>query len=439
MKERLLFTCDRLIPMLILTICLAGSAISAQAQGLDRFDRDNAEAMLDALKSDLTSHYYDPKVRGIDLEAHFKQAKERVKQATTRDGLMVIVAQALMDLDDSHTFFLPPSRAAKVEYGWEMKMIGDSSFVTAVKPGSDAELKGLKPGDEILAVDGYRPSRENMWKMYYRYYALMPSRSIRLVAHSPGAAQPRQLDIASKIERSGAVTNWEKLHVGILRERRDVLKNRFFEIGEELIIWEMPTFGIRESHIDDVMKRAHKFKTMIIDLRGNSGGYVKTMERLTGYFIEKDMKVAVAKGRKEEKPSIAKPRGDAGYKGKLIVLIDSESGSASEVFARAMQLEKRATVVGDRSAGAVMMSEHYDHQLGVSSILYYGASITVADMIMSDGKSLEKTGVTPDHSKIPTGADLAAGRDPVLSFAAGLLGIELDAERAGKLFPKEWR
>jgi hypothetical protein len=52
---------------------------------------------------------------------------------------------------------------------------------------------------------------------------------------------------------------------------------------------------------------------------------------------------------------------------------------------------------------------------------------------------LEKTGVTPDHSKIPTGADLAAGRDPVLSFAAGLLGIELDAESAGKLFPKEWR
>ena len=40
-----------------------------------------------------------------------------------------------------------------------------------MKPKSDAEAKGLKAGDEILAVDGLRPTRDNIWKMYYRYYA----------------------------------------------------------------------------------------------------------------------------------------------------------------------------------------------------------------------------------------------------------------------------
>lgn len=135
------------------------------AQGLDRFDRDNARAMLKAMKDDLKKNYYDPSLRGMDLEARFKQAEESLSAASTRDQLMVIVAQTMLDLNDSHTFFVPPPRAAKIQYGWEMRVIGDSAFITAVKPKSDAEAKGVKPGDEVLSVDGYRPTRQNMWKM----------------------------------------------------------------------------------------------------------------------------------------------------------------------------------------------------------------------------------------------------------------------------------
>jgi C-terminal processing protease CtpA/Prc len=65
--------------------------------------------------------------------------------------------------------------------------------------------------------------------------------------------------------------------------------------------------------------------------------------------------------------------------------------------------------------------------------------VTVADMLMTDGKSLEDTGVTPDETLQPTGADLAARRDPALAHAAELLGVKLDAEKAGALFPFEWR
>jgi C-terminal processing protease CtpA/Prc len=109
------------------------------------------------------------------------------------------------------------------------------------------------------------------------------------------------------------------------------------------------------------------------------------------------------------------------------------------MFARIIQLEKRGTVIGDRSAGAVMQSLQYGHQLGMETVTFYGASITNADIVMTDGKSLEHVGVRPDELLLPTGAALAAKQDPVLAHAVELLGFKLDPEKAGSLFPIEWR
>jgi S1-C subfamily serine protease len=59
-----------------------------------------------------------------------------------------IIGQTLVDFNDSHTRFVPPGRAVSINYGWQMQSIGDAVYVVAVKPGSDADNKGVKPGDK---------------------------------------------------------------------------------------------------------------------------------------------------------------------------------------------------------------------------------------------------------------------------------------------------
>lgn len=85
-----------------------------------------------------------------------------------------------------------------------------------------------------------------------------------------------------------------------------------------------------------------------------------------------------------------------------------------------------------------MVSRSFPHETGVGGTLYYGTSITIADVIMTDGKSLEKIGVTPDEVALPTGLDIAERRDPVLARAAKAAGIDITPEKAGTLFPLEW-
>lgn len=428
-----------LVVITVTILALGDITFNVRAQGLGPFDRDSAIEMLHSARDDVRKNYYDPTFRGIDLDGHFRKAEEKLKLATTRDQLMLTIAQTLLEFNDSHTLFHPPSRAARIEYGWTMQMVGEMAYVMAVKPRSDAETKGLKPGDAILSIDGYKPTRENMWKMYYRYYALMPARSVRLTVQSPSESQPRSIEVLTKISPGQAVTQLDTLWSRAIREGWFTYDDRFYESGKDLIVWQMPTFAVSEGHVDAVMARVRKFNWLIIDLRGNGGGYVSALNRLAGYFFDRDIQIATSKGRKESKPQVAKTRGGDGFKGQLVVLVDSDSGSASELFARVIQLEKRGTVIGDRTAGAVMTGRFFDHQTGVGAVLYYGTSVTVADLIMSDSKTLEKVGVIPDEVLLPTGADLAVRRDPVLSRAAALAGVKLDPDKAGTLFPFEWK
>lgn len=410
------------------------------------FDRQRGRTMLDVIKNDLKKNYYDPNFHGMDVETRFKAADEKIKNATSLGQIFGIIAQALIDLNDSHTYFVPPSRSFTTEYGWNMQTIGDKCYVVAVKPGSDAEAKGLKAGDEVYSIDGLEPNRQNLWKIQYMYQALRPQPGMRLVVIKPDGKE-QQLDVMAKVKQGKRVLDLTGGGAGgdifdLIRQAENeerLHRHRYYEIGDELFIWKMPAFDLDESKVDDMVGKVKKRKSLILDLRGNGGGYEATLLRMVSNFFDRDIKIGEIKRRKETKPLEAKTRGNNIFSGKLIVLIDSRSGSAAELFSRVVQLEKRGAVIGDVSAGAVMRSKHHSHELGLDTVIFYGASITDADIIMSDGKSLERIGVVPDEIKLPKPAELAAKLDPVLSYAASLAGVTIPPEKAGSLFPIEWR
>jgi carboxyl-terminal processing protease len=179
---------------------------------------------------------------------------------------------------------------------------------------------------------------------------------------------------------------------------------------------------------------------VVLDLRGNSGGLYESLEKFAGGFFGQDTKLGNIKGREGSKPAIVRSRGKKAFLGKLIVLVDSKTASAAEIFARIVQLEKRGIVLGDRSRGAVMYGRIYIHavSLDATNVTQYGVEVSTADMIMSDGRSLENVGVVPDEKILPTPDDILQGRDPALARAAELAGIKMSAKDAGKVFPFQW-
>jgi C-terminal processing protease CtpA/Prc len=434
----------RLTAALFAAAALACTAFAPalRAQSLGGFEKKRGQMMAEQVKLDIKKNYFDPGFRGVDLEAVFKAANEKIERAVSNEQVMGIIAQAVLELDDSHTVFVPPQRQASIDYGFNLQLVGDDCYVTEVKKGSDAEAKGLKVGDQVLLVNQYQPARLNYWKLYYLFYLLRPQPGLSLGVRGPDGAE-RQIDVLAKVKQrkrldlTAYVDFLELVRESENAERDRTRSHRLHEEGAELAVWKMPAFNLEPAEVDSMMNRAAKSKALILDLRGNGGGYEVTLLRLIGNFFDADVRVGELQTRKESKPLVAKSRGGDGvYKGKLIVLVDGESGSSSEVFARTVQLQKRGAVIGDRTAGAVMRARYYQHEVGLDVVTFYGANITEADLKMSDGKSLEKTGVTPDEIRLPTGADLAAKRDPVLAHAASLAGVKMGAEKAGALFPE---
>ena len=117
----------------------------------------------------------------MNVQERFKAANQKIDDATSNGQVFGIIAQVLIELDDSHTFLIPPERASRTDYGRQMQMIRDKCFVVAVEPGSDAEAKGVKAGEELVSVGGYPPVRSQLWKIKYLPYSLRPVPGVTLV------------------------------------------------------------------------------------------------------------------------------------------------------------------------------------------------------------------------------------------------------------------
>jgi carboxyl-terminal processing protease len=433
--------CARAQAAVLAFVCIL-SATAAWSQKMTGLERDQAQAMLRQIASDVKKHYYDPTLHGLDWDHSVLEAKARIDHAGDIGQAISEIAALLDLLKDSHTFLLPPERLNRYDYGWEALSIGTRCYVAQVRPGSDAAAKGVTPGDEILTLNSYAPTRQNLPRMEYLLNVLRPQPGLRLELRAPDG-KTRAVDVATKITQGSKAE--EALGGGddVADKERRIETMRLWrhkrteEMGDQLMILKLPVFFYTPAEIESIIGKARKHSALVIDLRGNGGGSVEVLSLLLGRMFDHDVKIADRVGRSARSPQIAKSASPH-FDGKLIVIVDSVSASAAELFARVVQIEKRGTVLGDVSSGRVMESRRYIDREGVYQTLFYGASITDADLIMTDGKSLERVGVTPDEVVLPTAADLATGKDPVLARAAEILGVTLSPESAGKLFPYEW-
>lgn len=430
-------------PCLALAALLAALPAALPAQDLSRIERDQATTMLREVRDRIQRRYYDSTFGGVNLAERYDTALARVQAARSLGAAFGAIAQFTLELGDSHTFFLPPAQTVRVEYGWTMGMVSDACLVLEVEPGSDAEAQGVHPGDRVRQVGGYEPGRASLWLLDYLFRVLRPQAGLPVVLETP-AGERRELTLAAKVVQRPRIMDLTGGNDGadlaqlIRDDERDArdLASVTVEVGEGVLAWRLPTFNVEESLIRTAFHRARGRAALVVDLRGNGGGAERSLKAFLGHLTPTDLTVGVLHERARETPLVARAVADDAFTGKVIILVDSRSASASEIAARLLQLTGRGTVLGDRTMGAVMRGRGEQLTIlarGANAILY-GVSVTVADLVMPDGGRLERTGVMPDELLLPTPADLAAGRDPVLARALTLAGAPLDPTRAGALF-----
>lgn len=429
----------------VFSVCLlAISSTYAQQKPqpkIDTAEQGRLHDMLREISKAVKKNYYDPTLHGIDIDARYKEYDARLAKAAMPSAAYREVAAFLSAFHDSHLYFVPPSRNLRFDAGYRMEMVGDRCFVTLVKPKTDAAGK-LHAGDEVAHFQGYSISRADFHEMDYYFHNLAPVPVEQLDIFAPNGDR-RTVDVKSKIRegKRTLVTGddqendvWDEIREGERDSKR--FDERIIET-EPVMYWKMAEFRADNTTIDAIFDKARNHPALILDLRDNGGGSVSTLERVVGHFFNHDVKIAERVSRKPEKPMLAKASSKP-YTGKVIVLINSRSASASELLARVLQLEHRGTVIGDISAGAVMQARYTEDTVGLDTKIIYGMSITDANLLMADGKSIENIGVIPDEKLLPSANDMAINLDPVMAAAAKSVDVKLTPAEAGKLFPYIW-
>lgn len=431
--------CLSVLAIMVFVTAFAPSGATQKSGKYKTLTNDQVREMLNQIEEDIKERYYDPTFHGLDLDARFQSAREKITAAQSQNEALLDVAGAVASLNDSHTRFLPPPAPYGVEYGWRMQAIGDSDcYVTEVRSDSDAATKGLKPGDQIISENGVILTRQDLPYIEYGY-SVFPQSGLRLVVRSADKTQ-KTLVAMAKILPGQKVIHFDDMMSWRRHYARDFAKDRSrYYVRGAVLFWKLPDFLLPPVDVEQSLGKTHSVGSVVLDLRGNPGGSVATLKTLVGGFFAHDVRIGDRKTRRGSEPQIVKTIENS-FAGKLIVLIDSRSSSASEVFARVVQLEKRGIVLGDRSAGAVTEAQLFPHVFSLSrtATVIYGAEITEAALVMTDGGTLENVGVMPDERILPNPTDIAEQRDPVLARAAELAGVQMTVQEAGGIFPFEW-
>jgi len=309
-------------------------------------------------------------------------------------------------LGDEHSGYMDPDEYDQANISLEGSYEGigawvdtDAEFLTIISPmpGSPAEAAGLEPGDQVIGVDG-----EDMTDV-------PPQLVIRRVMGPEGTI------VVLTIRREGLA---EPFEVEVTRGKISVPSVESETLEQGVAYVGLANFG--DSTIADLRQALRERLAddpagLILDLRGNGGGYLASAVDVASEFIDDGVILTERFGDEHEEVYTADGDGLA-LEIPLVVLIDGGSASASEIVAGAVQDHSRGWLVGEATFGKGSVQNWHPLNDRAGAV-----RVTIARWYTPDGRSIEDGGLLPDIEVAITEDDVAAGRDAQLERAIELL------------------
>ncbi len=372
------------------------------------------EQVFDRVWSEVRTQYYDPRLHGLDWNAERRTYRPQALAARDDRQLYRVIDRMLDLLDDDHAAASPPAVAQRQDALRERRPImgvtlfpqDDGGYrIERVRSGSPAAEAGIKVGWKLPAENGdWTPDSEVVAGQAVALRFVDPENQTHDVSVTPREMDPLPAFVADRSRPDVLVLRIEGFEAGLGRW-----------MGEQLAGLPPQT-------------------EVVLDLRANPGGLLKEADAVLSCFLPDRMAWATRTNRSGRAATlrVRSACGDLSEPASnpLAVLVDKSSRSAAELTPAALQEAGRAIVVGERTAGAVLIS--------MDTPLPDGGRLTLsrADFVTAGGVRLEKRGVDPDvmvaEIAIAEASTDALMSDPVIASAVAALRARNSADRASR-------
>ena len=374
------------------------------------------ESTLSQVWQEVNDNFFDKKFNRIDWNAKRDEYRNRVKSAQSIEEASVVINQMLSELNTSHTRFYSKLEPAyyqllgifndrgfskqikkvfpdgKIDYpgiGIFTKDINQKTFITAILDNSPAAKAGLKVGDEVLAVDG---------KPYQPIQSFVNSQVKISIQRTPDSKSVAQVTVVPK------KLDPNTLFVDAMKDSIKIIERNNKKIGY-VHIWSYAGDKYQELLVNEIAYGKLKdADALILDLRDGWGG---ADPNYLNIFTEK-VPVLTRIGRDGIKRDL-----DFQWRKPVVMLVNNGSRSGKEILAYGFKKYKIGTLIGTKTAGAVVGGSPFLLEDG--NLLY----LAVIDVLV-DGERLEGKGVIPDI-EVPFTLEYAQGKDPQLEKSIEVL------------------
>jgi carboxyl-terminal processing protease len=392
---------------------------------------EQREKAFDFVWTTINERYHDPSLNGTDWNAVGQRYKPVAMAAATDTEFWDVLDRMTGELKDAHTRVESPAqselrrRDESITLGFSFVRLGDRLVVSGVNVEGDAWWAGVRSGMTIVTIAG-----EPALAMYGKLEEQTRHDSTGRSRHLRAVRRLMTGDLGSSVAFTFERADGTRFDTTLSRRKvstRPTESHRKLPSGFGYIRFTQWRLGI----IGSVLGAVDELKDtpgLIIDLRANGGGAAPAVNQLLRRFFTQDTEIGRTTTRTGEPvsvlfgaveiiklKSVIDGRADA-YKGKVVVLVNASSASASELFAAAMQATGRAKIVGEPTCGCLLGFLGYARIPGGGDLAY-----SEVGFVMSNGKRIEGEGIVPDHTVIPTQRDYQLNRDRALEEAQAVL------------------